>query len=102
MWVDSPFPTLGQWSHWVYTLKSTDTPPITAYKNNAPATVDENECCPVYSLDSTLKNELVFGNHYVDNHVGHPYYPDVDIDEVLMFDYILSAGEVTLLYNAQS
>ncbi len=101
VFIDSPFPDLGHWSHWVYTVNYSAEPPILAYKDNAPdTTANLHECCPMGLSDGILKNELVFGNLYVDNTTIHPYYPNIEIDEVLIFDYILSNSEVNLVYNA--
>ena len=101
VWVDSAFPTLGVWSHWVYTMSYIGSPHIKAYKDGVPATVNEYECCSIFGAsDFGTKERLAFGNYFVDDIVGgHPYYPDIVIDDVLIFDFILSAAEVSMVYN---
>ncbi len=100
VWVDTVIPTLGAWSHWVYTLSYGSDPAIHAFKDGATTTQDYHDCevCGT-TPDVGIRDILVLGNYFVDNIAGNLYFPEVVIDDVMIFEYILSSSEISTLYS---
>ncbi len=93
------YPILSRWTHFVMTLKinsSNDPPEYTIYENA------ENK---IFTATLAAKNnqsgscdKLVFGRKYIE--LGTRYSNDVKIDELLIFEHILTKNQVLKIYNA--
>ena len=92
--------SLGTWTHHVYTLSYTlgMEPAFQLYIDGSFVPTTPGSCC-AKTPSNTIRDVLAFGNYFTDEYSTLPYYPDMVIDDVALFEYILSSSEVNMIYN---
>ncbi len=96
VWADVVHPALGSWSHWVWTLNYGSDPAIHSFKDGTGTTQNYYELGSS-TTDNTLRDIIALGNYFVDNIPGNQFFPEIVIDDVLIFEYILSPSEISTL-----
>ncbi len=100
--VQTSMPSLGVWCHHVYTMAYNlgTTPSIKLYIDGSFETDTVIECCQSDATASnTIRDVLIFGNRYADNYQTYYYYSHMIIDDVAIFEHILSPAEAAMIYN---
>ena len=93
-------PSLGIWTHHVYTFNYSlgMTPIFQLYVDGSFVPTTGQTCCGSPS-SYTVRDVLAFGNYYADQYHTLNYFPSMVIDDVALFEYILSSSEVNMIYN---
>ncbi len=103
-WVGTGFPTLKQWTQYVYTFFKNDLgTSITAYVDGSWVnSYDpfEDSGYYLYSYgDDSLRDIIVFGGRSAIPNFGKPYLPHAVIDDFAIFEYKMSDTDVSLNFN---
>ncbi len=98
--VQTAMPSLGVWTHHVYTMGYSlgVAPNIKLYLDGSFETETLLSCCSG-TASNTVRDILIFGNRYADTYQTNMYYPEMIIDDVTIFEYILSPAEAAMIYN---
>ncbi len=102
MSINNPAPPLSTWTHYVFVIDYVinGDPILKMYQNGIFLGLQSKAFWPAGDRVPTNdpKNVLIFGSRYAD--VEENLHTAADIDEVLLFDYILEQADVTLIFNA--